>query len=166
MSLQTAARLRRICSDGSLGGAAVIWNDTIDTHAISGTLKLDAGRIQPFVLHLATSGPHLLVRCVSPVGRLDNAEEIERAKQLSRRVPEQLGIIEEADDRGIDLTVEEEVLLGEPAADYERIGWLAKRVTAAADHFETELWPDRDATYEDVKSQLGREGRVTNVERT
>jgi hypothetical protein len=57
-----------------------------------------------------------------------------------------LGIIEEADDRGVDLTVEEEVLLGEPAVDAARIAWLVGRVVASADRLDEALWDGRDAT--------------------
>jgi hypothetical protein len=126
---QIAGRLAQVRGVKSLRGLPVVWEDAVEANAVTGTVSLSSGRFQHFVLHLDTFGEHLVVRCVSPVGRLDDAEAFERVKQLSRRVPEQLGIIEEGDDRGTDLTVEEEVLLGDPGADVDRI-WLVRRVAA------------------------------------
>jgi hypothetical protein len=152
----------------SISIQGVAWDEAINEHSLSGTVRLPSGRVQHFVLHLDTFGEHLVVRCVSPVGRLDNAETIEDVKRLSRRVPEQLGIIEEPDDRGVDLTVEEEVLLGNPAVDAQRISWLVTRVTAAADRLEQALWgDDRDSPIDHFRSALAREGLIGSyVERT
>jgi hypothetical protein len=139
----------------------------MDEHSLPGTVRLPSGRSQHFVLHLDTFGEHLVVRCVSPVGRLDNAETVEEVRRLSRRMPEQLGIIEQADDRGIDLTVEEEVLLGDPAVDAARVSWLVTRVTAAADRLEQALWGDTDSPIDAFRAAMAREGRTrTNVEPT
>ncbi len=85
---------------------------------------------------------------------------MERAKEITRRLPEQIGIVEEADDRGSDLTVEEEVLLGEPSHDGPRVAWLVSRVVAAADGIEHGLWPGMDPTFEEVRKNLAKEGRV------
>jgi hypothetical protein len=168
MSARIASRLRSFAVSRSPLGDAVVWDEAIDEHSLPGTMRLSSGRLQHFVLHLDTFSEHLVVRCVSPVGRLDDAEMIERVKRLSRRVPEQLGIIEEADDRGVDLTVEEEVLLGDPAADASRIAWLVTRVTAAADRLERELWgDDTDSPIDRFRAALAREGRTgSHVERT
>jgi hypothetical protein len=168
MSAAIASRLRRVAgSDTPLTGV-VLWDEAIDEHSLPGTMRLASGRLQHFVLHLDTFGEHLVVRCVSPVGRLDDAEMIEQVKRFSRHVPEQLGIIDEADDRGLDLTVEEEVLLGDPAADAHRIAWLVTRVTAAADRLERELWGEAtDSPMDQFRAALSREGRTSShVERT
>lgn len=118
MALGLAERLRAVARLSSVSGLPVTWDEAVDAHALPGTIQLASGRAQHFVLHLDTFGEHLVVRCVSPVGRLDDAEAVERVRRISRRIPEQLGIIEEADDRGIDLTVEEEVLLGDPVLSF------------------------------------------------
>jgi hypothetical protein len=130
-------------------------------------VTLPSRRVQHFVLQLDTFGEHLVVRCVSPVGRLDEPEIIDKVKLMSRRIPEQLGIIEEADDRGLDLTVEEEVLLGDPATDARRVEWLVARVTGAADRIEQALWGARDASIDAFRSALvhARCGGGSHVER-
>ena len=127
-----AARLRRIGDVRELAGLKVIWDQPMDPYSLPGTVKWPSGRSQHFELQLDTFGEHLVVRCISPVGRLDTDEIFEEVQRMSRRVAEQLGIIEEADDRGVDLTVEEEVLLGEPAVDSARIAWLVGRVVTSA----------------------------------
>jgi superfamily II DNA or RNA helicase len=165
MATRLAERLSSLRSLDVLGGRPVTWEYPIDPHGLSGTLSLAHGRGQPFVLHLESFGEHLVVRCVSPVGRLDHDDAFERAKKLSRGTPEQVGIVEEADDRGHDLTVEEEVLLGEPSWDVERIGWLVGRLTAAADRFERSMWRDVDASVETFRAALMQEGKTTHVDR-
>jgi hypothetical protein len=74
---------------------------------------------------------------------------------------EQLGLIEEEGDKGLTLTVEEEVLLGDPDADGARLGWLIGRVCRAADLFEEHLWDERDADFSESGPMLSKEGRVT-----
>lgn len=140
MSARTAARLRDI-PRRALSDVRITWDETrLELDAPSGTVILPSGRRQHFTLRLDSFGEHVVVRCVSPVGSLDDDLMLQNVKRLSRRVPEQLGIIEEADDKGIDLTVEEEVLLGDPRRDTARIGWLVRRVTSSADRLENELW--------------------------
>lgn len=160
MSGRIASRLRSIADSSEITELDIACDAAMDEHSLPGTIRSLSGRAQHFVLHLDIFGEHLVVRCVSPVGRLDNAEIIEDVRRLSRRVPEQLGIIEEADDRGIDLTVEEEVLLGDSATDAARVSWLVTRVTAAADRLEQTLWGDRDAGIDSFRSALTREGRT------
>jgi hypothetical protein len=87
---------------------------------------------------------------------LDTDEIFEKVQRMSRRVPEQLAIIEEADDRGVDLTVEEEVLLGEPVVDSARIAWLVERVVTSADRLEEVLWSGHDATLDSVRPVMLR----------
>jgi hypothetical protein len=96
----------------------------VDAHSLSGTARLENGRRQPFTIHLQSYRDRLLVRCVSPVGRLENGSDSDEVAALCRRVPAQVGVIERADDRGADLTVEEEVLLGDPKRDRARVSWL------------------------------------------
>jgi hypothetical protein len=167
MSSQLAGRLSGFQRLDSLPGLGVAWENQVDPHGLSGTVTLSSGRRQPFVLHLQSFGERLVIRCVSPVGRLDDEEAFERAKEVSRCIPEQLGIVEDADDRIAELTVEEEVLLGDPATDEARVAWLIGRVTTAADRIEEALWGARDASIEGLKAELAREGRVvSHVERT
>jgi len=80
------------------------------------------------------------------VGRLDDNADWERIVELSADVPAQLGVIEEADEKGADLTAEEEVLLGEPQHDQSRVAWLVRRVALNADHVEHDLWSGQNAS--------------------
>jgi len=138
----------------------VTWEPQVDDHAVHGTVSLTSGRFQPFALHLKSFGERLVVRCVSPVGRLDKKTDLEGMVELSRKIPAQLGIIEGADDRGADLTVEEEVLLGAPLYDQSRVAWLVRRVALNADNLEHELCSGRDATFKEVSEFLRAEGKV------
>lgn len=160
-------RLMALRQATSLGDMHVAWADSLDEHSLSGTVTLASGRVQPFTVHLISFGEHLVVRCVSTVGRLDDADIFERAKELSRRMPEQLGIVEEEDDRGANLTVEEEVLLGDAVHDRARVEWLVVRVALGADRIEQGLFDYRDGSFESLRASLQREGRVTShVDRT
>jgi hypothetical protein len=154
VSAGMAARLRRIGELHELAGLKVVWDQPIDVYSLPGTVRWPSGRTQHFELQLDTFGEHLVVRCISPVGRLDTDEIFEKVQRMSRRVAEQLGIIEEADDRGVDLTVEEEVLLGGSAVDAARIAWLVGRVVTSADRLEAALWDGRDATIDSVRSVM------------
>lgn len=165
---RSRARLTAFASVTSLdqGRLPVTWETAADGHSVSGTVELEKGRQQHFVLHLKSFGERLVARCVSPVGRLTN-EQLDRVKALSSKVPVQLGVIDEGEDRGCDLTVEEEVLLGEPENDASRMAWLARRVVLAADGLEHELFDGTDHGPDVFRRQLAAEGRnPEHAERT
>lgn len=84
----------------------------------------------------------------------------DRTEGKQSRLPEQLGLIEEEGDRGLTLTVEEEVLLGDPNLHVARLGWLIARVCRAADRVEQHLWGELDATFSEFGAMLAREGRL------
>jgi hypothetical protein len=121
--------------------------------------------VQHFVLRRETFGEHLLVRCVSPVGRLDTEEILQEAKRVARRIPEQIGIFDEPDERGRDLTVEEEVLLGDRSLDAARVRWLVRRVTESADRLEHALWDGYDASADAVRAAMSRTNGEGHVRR-
>lgn len=152
---------RLLACQGTGFNGTVHWHPPQDRHSIAGTATLPSGRTQPFVLHLQSRGQLLTVRCVSHVGRLDTPELLHRARDESKRVPQQFGVIEQAESKWSDLTVEEEVLLGDEACDLSRIAWLVRRVVTAADQLEMSLWPDRELEFEHVREALEQEGRVT-----
>jgi hypothetical protein len=159
---QMATRLTGAADMPEADGLVVRWEDPIEKHAARGSVTLPSGRAQHFVVHLQSSGPHLLARCVSHVGRVDDPQVFQAAKELSRRLPEQLGLMEEEGDKGVTLTVEEEVLLGAPGWDRARLGWLIARVCRGADRFEQHLWSDRDAAFSAFGPLLAQEGRVAS----
>jgi superfamily II DNA or RNA helicase len=157
---RTARRLTVAARMTEAAGLPIAWEDPIEAHAARGSVCLPSGRRQHFVVHLGSVGEHLFARCVSHIGRVDAPEMFQKAKEFSRRVPEQLGLIEEEGDKGSTLTAEEEVLLGSPELDGARLGWLIARVSGAADRFEQHLWGDLDASFSRFGAMLAREGRV------
>lgn len=165
---EVGARLAGVTSLESLDGGRlpVTWDLSIDGHSVGGMARLDSNRTQHFVLHLDSFGERVVVRCVSPVGRLTDGQ-LQRAKALSTKIQAQIGVIEEADDRGCDLTVEEEVLLGDPKHDARRMCWLARRVVLDADRLEHALFNGADHGLEAFGRQLAAEGRIAeHAERT
>jgi hypothetical protein len=153
---QTAAalgrfeRLRRL----PLGGVRVTWEDAAPG-TLLGTMALGA-RQQPFGLYLQSLGERLLVRCISPVGRVSPGEEQEVIAAGVSALPIRLGVVEEA-DHSYDLTVEEDVLLAEDKHDAARISWLIRRVAARADDLEQQHLPGRDEPLDTFREDLEKE---------
>lgn len=156
---RTAKRL--VACRGGLEGLAVHWEPQHDSHSVAGTVTLESGRLQPFVIHLHTRGEDLTVRCVSPVGTVKAPDVFVAIERESRQLEQQIGFIDADDDGSGDVTVEEEVLLGEPAHDLARVGWLVRRVTVAADQLENAAFNGADQSIDAVGSKLRAEGRVT-----
>jgi hypothetical protein len=161
----TGMRLQALRESLVLPTLLVSWDAGVDKHSLSGTVTLSSGRVQHFVLRRETFGEHLLVRCVSPVGRLDTEEILQEAKRVARRIPEQIGIFDEPDERGRDLTVEEEVLLGDRSLDAARVRWLVRRVTESADRLEHALWDGYDASADAVRAAMSRTNGEGHVRR-
>ncbi|MFO7303688.1 MAG: DEAD/DEAH box helicase family protein [Acidobacteriota bacterium] len=137
----------------------VMWHEPVEPGKARGTMALSEGRQQHFIVHLKSRGTQLLARCVSHVGALHTPDLFQRAKQLSARLPEQLGLTE-GEDGSETLTVEEEVLLADPKFDADRIRWLIERVCRAADELERKLWAGRDLALSSVVTLLEREARL------
>lgn len=103
-----------------------------------GTAWLMDDRRQPFSLILRSLEGRLMVRCVSPVGRLEAGYE-EVVAERTRAKPVQVGIVWDDRFQSYNANVEGEVLLGRPAADANRVVTLIHRVVSAADDLEREL---------------------------
>ena len=157
LAKRTAKRLAS-CRRG-LDGLEIAWESQQDEHSVAGTVTLASGRQQPFVVHLQTRGEDLTVRCVSPVGTIMSEDVFAAIERESRQLEQQIGFIDTDDEGSGDVTVEEEVLLGDPAHDLARIAWLVRRVTAAADRVESAAF-GVDLPYDAVRTKLAREGRV------
>lgn len=156
----TAARLAACRS--ALPGLTISWEPQIDQHSIAGTAALADGRRQPFVVHLQSRGPDLTARCVSPVGSVASPDVFHAIEAESRRIEQQIGLIDTGDEGEGDVTVEEEVLLGDPTHDIGRVAWLVGRVTSAADRLESAVFPDADRLFGDFREKLHAEGRVAD----
>lgn len=103
---------------------------------IFGTVRLTR-RVQPFALYLHSFENHLLVRCLSPVGRVQDEHQLDTALAHHRLSAMRLGALEhDAENPSYDLTAEDDVLLSTPEHDLARVTALVIRVTAQADDVE------------------------------
>ncbi|WP_431924813.1 helicase-related protein [Micromonospora wenchangensis] len=123
-----------------------------------GTVVFADGRQQPFSLQLEREDPHLLVRCVSPIGRIGTNDRWDEMARSSADIPVRLGSIE-ARGGSYDVTVEEDVLLTTPPHDQTRIAALIRRVTTLADALERDHLPDRDRLLTEFRTELERDVR-------
>ncbi len=116
-------------------GAPIAWEPLSRNGILLGTITLVSGRIQPFALQLKSDGQRLVVRCVSPVGRMD-PDAIEIVEDSGRTRQVRLGAFLGRDDGLYDLTVENDVLLTDPSQDVTRVNVLLNRVVQQSDLLE------------------------------
>lgn len=119
-----------------------------------GTARLMDGRRQPFSLILRSLEGRLMVRCVSPVGCLEDGFEA-RVCERTRTRPVQVGVVWNLES--YNANVEGEVLLGPPSADAGRIEGLIGRVVSAADDLERELLSGTDAPLAEFAKDIPQE---------
>src|ERR1017187_1459587 len=141
-----------------LPGLEVRWEPTSPKGLLLGTTILGA-RCQPFTLLLQSFGERPLIRCISPVGRMDPRESQELLKELGARQHIRFGAIVRTDEQAYDLTVEEDVFLlaDGNAHDAARIEWLVHRVTEQADFIELECMRGIDQPLAKFRADLERE---------
>jgi hypothetical protein len=143
----------------TLPGLDVRWERTNEIGHLFGTVIL-AERQQPFGLLLQSFDDRLIVRCVSPIGRVLAEESIVDIQGEVARRNLRIGAIPTEEDQSYDLTIEEDVLVqGTETVDTPRVAWLTGRVTAAADNLEQLFLPGRDRTFAEFKADLEKEGR-------
>ena len=143
----------------AFGGLPVAWAPHPPRNSLLGTATLPNGRVQPFTLILRAEHGYPVVRCISPIGRTDPNAEPEPIIARAARLPSRIGAILTKEERRYDLTVEDDVLLGEPEHDAVRVGTLVRRVVEQADWMEREHFDDgRDAALAVFEADLRREG--------
>jgi len=120
------------------------WADSAPDDALIGTV-VRHGRQQPFTL---------LLRCVSPIGRVGDLAEAADFAQAALAMPAQITATRDDRLRMWLFAAEGEVLLRRPADDSARAAWLVRSVTRAADSLEQVLLPGSDPTLEDLKDDL------------
>jgi hypothetical protein len=141
-----------------LPGLEVQWDSSDRPDQVLGTVLLGKRR-QPFSLMLDSLDQRALVRCISPVGRVEVDEAWEDVVETCTRHPVKVGAILTDEDQTYDLTVEEDVLLAsDPATDAERIAGLVLRTTREADRLEQAHRPGKDEPLAAFKAQLQAEG--------
>lgn len=113
------------------------WEAQAPDDALLGTVRL-ARRQQPFTLLLRSFGGRLMVRCVSPIGRLDVYDREDVGRE-TWPLPVQVAAIYDPKFETYNLAVEREVLLSGPAHDLDRVEALIEAVVDAADDLEARL---------------------------
>jgi hypothetical protein len=142
----------------SLGGLSITWSELPPPGALLGTATLPNGRVQPFTLLQRSEQGHIVLRCVSPIGRTDPQDDPETIIQSAMALSCRVGAILTREERTYDLTVEDDVLLGKAADDAARVGLLVRRVTTQADAMEQDQFDDgRDAAIDVFVSDLRKE---------
>lgn len=151
---EALARFERLRAR-KLGELPVAWREGAPPGALLGTAYLGR-RQQPFALYLQSFGERLLVRCISPVGRVTPEAGQDAIAEGVSRLPVRLGVIEH-EEHSYDLTVEEDVLLAAAEHDAARIAALIGRVAAQADRLEQHHLPGHDEPLETFQHDLEKE---------
>lgn len=160
-SLAAAIESRfRALKQSALSGLVIDWEADIRPGVMLGTARLGV-RQQPFSLLLRLCERHLLLHCISPVGRVNPLEtdvQNEIVTSCARHAI-RIGAIATDEDHSYDLTVEGDVLLGENAVtDSLRAGLLLNRVVRHADMLEQIQLRGRDEKLEAFRNDLEAEG--------
>jgi hypothetical protein len=147
----------------SFEGLAIEWERSSQDGRLLGTVKLSTGRIQPFTLVLKSEGDRLVLRCISPVGRVGPEEAMTIVEESARKHPARVGAIVGRDGTSYDLTVEDDVLLGDPSFDSARAAVLLGRVAQQADALEQIHLPLLDQPLEVFQADLSVDGGAGGV---
>ncbi|WP_345536367.1 helicase-related protein [Phytohabitans rumicis] len=147
-------------SDHTLAGVTVMWERIQPPGCLLlGTTRLNSGRHQPFSLQLGWEDEHLAVRCISPVGLIDQRQNWRDLFESTAGTPIRVGVVKVRGKATYDVTVEEDVILTDPGSDAARVGALVRRVTIQADALEQQHLPDRDALLAEFRTELERDVR-------
>lgn len=144
-------------------GLAIEWEPSSRNGTLLGTVKLTTGRIQPIALFLKSDGERVVVRCVSPVGLVEPESIVPALEESARMRRARIGAIIGRDEASYDLTVEEDVLLGDPEHDVSRVTILLRRVAEEADALEKIHLPLLDQTLDVFEGDLKCEGGAGHV---
>jgi hypothetical protein len=116
----------------------VDWDSSSEPHILFGSFRLRT-RLQPFTLLLRSIAGRPLVRCVSPVGVLQKDFYYEDIGDALRGYAVRIAAVYDQKLSTYDITIEDDVLLGNPSSDKARVTWLLRRVAEAADKLEKDL---------------------------
>lgn len=118
----------------------VAWEDYPIPGKIYGTVKFGE-RQHPFRLELGSVDARPLVRCVSPIGRVEINGELKRVQKYVQDNPLRIcAFIKDDSEYLCELTVEGDVVLGERVSDdANRVGEMVRRITYEADRIENVL---------------------------
>jgi hypothetical protein len=134
----------------------VQWEPWPREHLLLGTVQRTY-RVQPFTLLLRSLRGHPIVRCISPVGILSPGEDPARISKAAAGRRLRICALVDAHTESYDLTIEDDVLLGEDDRhDAGRVAALLRRVTAQADRLE-EILLEIDQPMTRFRYDLSRE---------
>jgi hypothetical protein len=140
-----------------LPGMDVKWEAVAQSERLFGTVTVGR-RQQPFTLLLRSFAGQILVRCISPVGRVFLLNDDDTIHASTAKLSVRVGAILTEENRTYDLTVEEDVMMPEDeTADRARVAWLIRRVTVAADNLEQTHLPGKDEPLDTFKADLEKE---------
>jgi hypothetical protein len=121
-----------------LGRGRLVFEESVARGVLFGTIQLQT-RTQPFTLFARSIAGRPLVRCVSPVGQIEDPESHEIVRTAVDATGVRLTVFEDDRFKSYNVTIEGDVVLGPATADLERVQWLLDRVTLVADRLEKEI---------------------------
>jgi len=154
-ALARFARLREDLPDR----VTVEWEPSTGDGRLLGTALLPDNRIQPFTLLLRSDGSRLVVRCVSPVGRVNAGKQVDEVWEAGCNLQGHIGLLLTEDATQYDLTVEDDVGLAAAPTDAARVALLLKRVVTSADILEQHHFEEVDHPMNAFEIALRKEGR-------
>jgi superfamily II DNA/RNA helicase len=156
-ALRTRSRLDRIEQLLSeMGGQSTRRNEG---NQIVVEIKI-GDRMQPVTLLLRSLRGTPVLRCVSPVGRIDFGDwDDELAASMVNAPFTRISIETNEKFEAYDVAIEGDVLLGAEEADRSRASFLIREVVQTADDLERAIY-SRDARLADVESEMNLEGYV------
>jgi hypothetical protein len=150
-------RFQKLREEG-LPSLDVVWEAQHPRDALLGTVTV-LTRKQPFTLLARSLGGHLLIRCVSPVGRVLPDRELDAIATTARGHAVRLSVTRDTRFETYDVAVETDVVLSAARFDGELVALAVRRATAAADQLEQVLLTT-DAPMDTFRKDLEEEPRV------
>lgn len=151
-------RLSRL-AESAVCSHPVEWERQVDALRLLGSVQLPSGRVQPFALLLGSDGRLPLVRCVSPVGLVDEGILTDHVKHIMREATVHAGVVPAREgEMKYNLTIEDDVWLAATKYDGHRVGLLIDRVTTKADEVESALLDGADHRLSELQPDIQQEG--------
>jgi hypothetical protein len=138
------------------GRIDVRWESWSSDNVLLGTVQRPH-RVQPFTLILRSLGGYPIIRCISPVGVLDPGDNPGRITEAAESEAMRICALPNEHTGSYDLTIEDDVLLGDERHDADRVERLLRRVTTQADRLE-EILLGVDQPMARFREDLRREG--------
>ena len=162
-SAELGKRLRPL-PDKLVGRLEIRWEESSPAKMLLGTVRR-RGRVQLFTLVLRSIGGWPIVRCISPVGVLAPGDDPRRIAKVAAGHRIRICALRDDHRSSYDLTVEDDVVLGDERYDEERVAVLLARVTRQADSLAEELL-EVDQPMSQFRTDLEEEGGDTSTGRT